>query len=79
MSDKKPCIRISIPTYVSYTLGMTFRNTFMKEDPRIREFLKMKMKEEPSIQDVKITNVMDLISEGALDPEFSESDDDEDD
>lgn len=78
MSDKKPCIRISIPTYVSYTLGMTFRNTFINENPIIKEFLKITAKEEPSTQNVKITNVMDLITEGALDPEFSDSESEED-
>lgn len=62
MADKHQVIRISIPSYVSYTLGMAFRNQFAEVDPRILEYLKMKQTPVPPMTKTYTTvDIMDLI------------------
>jgi hypothetical protein len=84
MSQKAPCIKIHIPTYVSYTLGMTYRNMILesfKEDPRIMELLNIKLKDEKNEpQDVEFCDIITLINDGVLKKEpDSEPESDSDD
>lgn len=78
MSDKLPCIRMSVPTHVSYTLGMTFRNIIINTHPKFKEFLNLKDVhiDDQKVQDVDIFNILNLISEGKL---VADSDSDSDD
>lgn len=77
MSDKKPCIRMSIPTHISYTLGMTFRNVMIQTHPTFHKFLNLKEvhTDDRKLQDIEVLNVLNLISSGKLEVE-SDSDSD---
>lgn len=84
MSEKLPCIRMSIPTHVSYTVGMAYRNIIINTHPKFKEFLNLKDVhiDGQKIQDVDIFNILNLISEGKLvadsdSDDESDSDDDE--
>lgn len=78
MSDKNPCIHMSIPTHVSYTLGMTFRNIMIHTHPKFKEFLNLKdvHADGKKVQDIDIFNILNLISEGKLVADDTDSDTD---
>lgn len=80
MSEKLPCIRMSVPTYVSYTVGMAYRNLVINTHPKFKEFLNLKdvHTDGRKVQDVEIFNILNLISEGKLVAD-SDSDSDSDD
>ena len=76
MSDKKVCIHMSIPTHVSYTLGMSFRNIMINTHPKFKEFLNLKdvHVDGQKVQDIDIFNILNLISTGKLVTEDTDSD-----
>lgn len=82
MSGKQPSIHMSVPTHVSYTLGMTFRNLVINTHPTFKKFLNLKDVhiDDQKVQDVAIFNIMLLISEGKLvaDSDSDDSDDSDD-
>lgn len=83
MSEKYPTIKMTIPSHVSYAIGMLFRNSIVnsvsESDPRICEYLKIKPieTETQTTQDITVINLMDLISNDKL--YESESDEDSED
>lgn len=86
MSDKYPTLKMSIPSHVSYEMGMLFRNIIVgtmsesDSDPRICEYLKIKPVDthNQTTQDITVINIMDLISNDKLYESDSESDNEDD-
>jgi hypothetical protein len=80
MSGKNPYITMSIPTHISYAIGMTFRNVITKSiqsEPKACEFLRLR-KGEHVTQDLTILNLIDLVNEGVLEA-VSDTESDQDD
>lgn len=78
MSQKSPCLKIKVPTYISYTLGMTFQNIIfdsIRDEPKLMETLKLRSQEN-GVQTVSLVNILDLINQDTLEPDESDIEDD---